>query len=97
MPHHEPFRVLTVCLANVCRSPMMERLLRQRLPWAMVESAGVSALKGSDMHPLSRQHLASRGVDPDGFEARQLSREMVGRADLVLTADTSGARSGAAG
>jgi protein-tyrosine phosphatase len=84
----EPFHVLAVCVGNVCRSPVMERLLSERLPWASVESAGVSAMVGSDMHPESRHNLGELGGDVQAFEARQLSRAMLNRADLILTADT---------
>ena len=89
MPPPEPFRVLTVCHANVCRSPVMERLLSARLPGAAVRSAGVRAVVGSDMHPLSRQYLIALGHAGDNFRARQLTGDLVTQADLVLTAETT--------
>jgi protein-tyrosine phosphatase len=88
MPSPHSFHVLAVCVGNVCRPPIMERLLGQRMPWASVESAGVSAVVGSDMHPQSRLSLGRLGGNVDAFEARQVNAALVDRADLILTADT---------
>lgn len=88
-PHSlEPGRVLTVCTGNVCRSPYMERRLRQALrgTGVEIESAGTGALIGADMEAGSARLLADAGARVDGYEARQLSRELVASADLILTA-----------
>ena len=47
------FRILFVCVGNVCRSPLGERLLAARLPADRFEvsSAGVGALAGAAMDP----------------------------------------------
>lgn len=81
------FRVLFVCIGNVCRSPLGERLLQARLPEGYdVSSAGVGALVGSPMDPAAAAELAGHGGSAEGFVARQLSEPMVQQADLVLTA-----------
>lgn len=82
------FRVLFVCVGNVCRSPLGERLLAARLDGRDVEvsSAGVAAMVGEPMTPESAQHLVSFGGSADGFAARQLVPAMVAESDLVLTA-----------
>lgn len=82
------FRVVFVCIGNVCRSPIGERLLASRLrPEDFeVSSAGVAAMVGSPMTPESAAHLESYGGSPDGFAARQLIPALVSRGDLVLTA-----------
>jgi protein-tyrosine phosphatase len=85
-----PFRVLLVCTANLCRSPMAEYLLRARsesagLRWT-VESAGVQAEPGLAIHPLANRALKERGLDPVGFRSRQLDPGQIAAADLVLTA-----------
>ena len=57
-PSDEPgFRVLLVCHANVCRSPMAEAVLAHRvrsagLDWA-ITSAGSHAEKNSSIDPLA--------------------------------------------
>lgn len=82
------FRVLFVCIGNVCRSPLGERLMRLRLHddrFAVV-SAGVNALHGSAMSPEAAAELEARGGTAEGFVARRLTEAMVREADLVLTA-----------
>jgi protein-tyrosine-phosphatase len=90
----QPFRILFVCTANVCRSPMAEHLMRRaleqrpghlRTPWA-VGSAGTRALVGADMDPSARHALRERGVDAPLRRARQLTTAEIDVADLVLTA-----------
>lgn len=81
------FRILAVCLGNVCRSPLMERLLRDRLPDSFdVESAGLIALAGRPMEPNAAAELVRLHGSPDGFVARDFSARYADRADLVLTA-----------
>ena len=81
-------RVLTVCVGNICRSPMAEALLRSRLSWrrrgAVVESAGISALVGKPADPAAQVLLAARGLDLSGHRARQLTPELASRFDLLL-------------
>ncbi len=92
-PSGSPFRILTVCTGNICRSPAAERLLRRALADSPAEqpievgSAGVHAVVG---HPIQEQMAAllqADGVNAGGFEARQLTPDLVRSADLVLAAD----------
>jgi protein-tyrosine phosphatase len=85
------FRVLFVCIGNVCRSPLGERLLAARLAGGGFEvaSAGVGAMAGSPMTPEAALHLEAYGGTADGFLARQLTPVMVKESDLVLTATTA--------
>ncbi len=82
------FRVLFVCIGNVCRSPVGERLLAARLPRERFEvrSAGVGAMVGYAMSKYAAAELVRFGGESSGFAARQLAPEMVEQADLVLTA-----------
>ncbi|MGH3414239.1 MAG: hypothetical protein ACRDPH_14285 [Marmoricola sp.] len=80
--------MLFVCVGNLCRSPLAERLLAARLagePFA-VSSAGVSVRAGATMAPEAAAELAARGGSAAGFVSRRLTEEMLRRADLVLTA-----------
>ena len=89
-----PFTVLFVCVGNVCRSPLAERLLRERLSdqlgdrsdEVVVESAGVRALVGRPMEAAAAQELARLGLTNEDFTARQLTGRIANGADLVLTA-----------
>lgn len=88
-PPAEPrFRVLFVCIGNVCRSPVAERLLAARLPSERFEvgSAGLSAMVGYAMSRYAAAELRGLGGDSTGFAAQQLEGSMVAGADLVLTA-----------
>jgi protein-tyrosine phosphatase len=88
------FSVLVVCLGNVCRSPLAERVLRLRLAELPdgpagavgVSSAGIRALVGAPMDETAAAELRRLGGDPAGSVSRQLQRAMVEEADLVLTA-----------
>lgn len=84
-------RLLVVCTANVCRSPLAARTLEQALQgtrYAAVEvsSAGVRALDGEPMCAISAEELET---DDRSFatahRARQLTTELVQKAALVLT------------
>ncbi|MEV4536328.1 phosphotyrosine protein phosphatase [Asanoa sp. NPDC049518] len=96
-----PFTVLHVCMGNICRSPMAERLLalavQQRLarvpasPGAdglvLSHSAGTGGWHdGEEMNPPAARQVRARGGDPTGFAARKLLSEHIDAADLVLTA-----------
>lgn len=82
------FHVLFVCIGNVCRSPVGERLLRARLPEDRFEvhSAGLNAMVDSEMSPDSAALLEGYGGSADGFRSRQLTESMVHESDLVLAA-----------
>ena len=81
------FRVLFVCVGNVCRSPLGELLLAPLLPDGFeVSSAGVAALVDEPMAPEAAIHLEEVGLSASGFRSRQLLPSMVEHSDLVLTA-----------
>ena len=90
----EHVSVLVVCLGNVCRSPVAERLLMMRLTHLLgdtadrvaVSSAGVQAVVGHPIDVHAAAELTRLGGDPAGFAATQLTRPLVEAADLVLTA-----------
>jgi protein-tyrosine phosphatase len=90
----EHFDILVVCLGNVCRSPLAERLLRLRFEQMLgdgaaavrVTSAGVRAMVGDPMNELSAAELERLGGDPSGFVSSQVTGQRVTSADLVLTA-----------
>ena len=85
----DSLRVLTVCLGNVCRSPLMERLLRDRLPEGfIVESAGLMAMVGRPMEANAAAELARLEGSAEGFVARDFVGRYADAADLVLTATT---------
>jgi len=90
-----PFTVLHVCMGNICRSPMAERLLdravRDRAPQAGELVRSVSAgtggwHEGEEMNPPAARQVRGRSGTPDGFAARKLRGDFLDEADLILTA-----------
>ncbi|MET8203263.1 phosphotyrosine protein phosphatase [Micromonospora taraxaci] len=97
-----PFTVLHVCMGNICRSPMAERLLalavRERLTRRAEDPAQAEEMvhshsagtggwhAGEEMNPPAARQVTSRGGDVEGFAARKLRSDHIDAADLVLTA-----------
>ncbi|MDQ3415845.1 MAG: hypothetical protein M3474_01825 [Actinomycetota bacterium] len=82
----ELLRILVVCTGNICRSPLAERLLQQRLgDRAVVTSAGVRGLESYAMDPAAAAQLRRLGGDSTGFRSRRLVDSDVSAADLVIT------------
>ena len=86
--------ILAVCTGNLCRSPVVEWLLRlglnSRWPAASsvlpIASAGTSAAIGQPI-PLSfASRLERVGAETSTFAPRQVTREMVAGAELVIAA-----------
>src|SRR4051812_42737525 len=87
--------ILVVCLGNLCRSPLAERVLQLRFRELLgerdrepvtVSSAGVLAVAGHPMDGMAAGELRRLGGGPEGVVSRQLTAPMVSDADLVLTA-----------
>jgi len=79
--------VLTVCTGNVCRSPLAEALLRERLaPLDIrVRSAGTRALIGSAMTPEAQRLATDNGVqDAESHRARLLTEGLLESPDLIF-------------
>jgi protein-tyrosine phosphatase len=90
----QPYRICVVCLGNICRSPMAERVLRAELDRAglagkvTVDSAGTGDWHlGEEMDSRARAELSRRGYDGSGHEARQVQEHWLARYDLILAMD----------
>ena len=92
-----PFRILTVCTGNICRSPMAERLLQAGFDSLApgefeVSSAGTGALVGHPIEPHVAGFVNVFGGSSENFVSRQLTPQILAGQDLVL-ALTRGHRS----
>jgi protein-tyrosine phosphatase len=80
--------ILTVCTGNICRSPMAEAVLADRLRRrgveTVVQSAGIAALVGHPADANAVALMAERGLDISGHRARQLTPELIRSFELIL-------------
>jgi protein-tyrosine phosphatase len=85
-----PLRIVVVCTANICRSPMGMGLLRARIAadglsdQVEVVSRGVQALEGYGAAPLTKQLMAERGVDLSSHSATALTSADVRDAAMIF-------------
>lgn len=76
--------ILTVCIGNICRSPMAEYLFKQEFPQHHISSAGISALVGHPADEKAMHCMQNLGISMQAHVARQLNANMVKQADLIL-------------
>lgn len=89
-----PYRILFVCLGNICRSPLAEAIMRQLLaedPVASsrieVDSAGIGGWhQGELADPRMRAHAARRGIEMT-HRARQVTNRDFDTFDLIIAMD----------
>ncbi len=87
-----PYKVLCVCLGNICRSPTAEVVLRhfcdEKQLNVIVDSAGTSNYHPNKAPDLrSQQHAIKRGYDLSALRARQLKIHDFLEFDLILAMD----------
>lgn len=97
-PRHPggPYRICVVCLGNICRSPMAERVLAAEVEQAglagrvVIDSAGTGDWhEGEAMDSRARAELSRRGHDAEGHKARQIQPDWLVSYDLVLAMDSA--------
>ncbi len=89
-----PLRVTAVCLGNICRSPIAEAVLRDRIERAglsekvVVDSAGTGDWHiGHDADPRSQAILAQNGYSLT-HSARQITSVWMAQLDIILVMDS---------
>lgn len=95
-----PYRVMTVCTGNICRSPMAEVVLRERLAAAglahavAVDSTGISDEEhGNPVDWRARAVLRRHGYPTgEGHRARRTTAAQLRDRDLVLPMTAAHAR-----
>ena len=94
-----PFRILFVCLGNICRSPTAEGVMRQVMieeaPELKVEidSAGTADYHvGDPPDPRTQRAALRRGIDLRGLRARRVVPGDFSKFDLILAMDRQNLR-----
>ena len=94
-----PFRILMVCLGNICRSPTAQCVMEQQVAEAglrgqiQVDSAGTGDYHiGHAPDHRSQEHALKRGYDISGQRARQLADADFEEFDLILVMDEANER-----
>lgn len=88
MSTDDVFRLLVVCTANQCRSPMGEALARNLLEQRSVDCEVVSSGVLPGGATASRGAISAmrrRGLDLSAHRSHQLDRDTVEAADLIIT------------
>jgi protein-tyrosine-phosphatase len=83
-----PHRILFVCTANICRSPMGEAFAREygaERGWAVeARSCGVNALPGNHAAAKSIRAMAEIGIDISAHRSTPMDAEQIRWADYIL-------------
>ena len=90
------YKILFVCLGNICRSPMAEFVMKDIVEKAglshefEIASAATSTYEiGNPVYPLARQKLAEHGIDCKGKTARQITKRDYEYYDYIVAMDQS--------
>jgi protein-tyrosine-phosphatase len=89
-------RVLFVCTANICRSPMASGLFAKSAHvngavGAISASAGFLE-GGRPVHPAVTRLLDERAIDVSRKKSQKISQDLVDKSDLILTMTSDHAR-----
>lgn len=77
--------ILVVCEANMCRSPMAESILANRLPGKTIMSAGMCALPGRLADSAAAELMRERGYDLGDHVTTSFTLAHARAAHLILT------------
>lgn len=91
-----PYRITAVCLGNICRSPIAEAVLRDRVEQVglasevLVDSAGTGDWHlGYGADPRTLSTLADAGYELEDHTSRQINSGWLADMDLILAMDSS--------
>lgn len=78
--------ILVLCTGNICRSPIAEAVLLERLKGRGIEvrSAGTAALIGEPADPLAVEVSRTHGLDLSAHRGQQATTPLLQASDLVL-------------
>jgi protein-tyrosine phosphatase len=93
------YKILFVCLGNICRSPMAEFIMKHKVAKLgeadkfEIASAGTSdEERGNPVYPPAREMLKRHGIGSQGKYSRQIVPEDYAYYDLIIGMDSSNIR-----
>lgn len=81
--------VLVICMGNVCRSPVGERLLARLLPNLRIHSAGLKAHEGRPPDGVMAVLARQDGIDLQDHRASVMTLKLAHQYDLILAMEKS--------
>ncbi|MEO6530600.1 MAG: low molecular weight protein-tyrosine-phosphatase [Specibacter sp.] len=89
----KPYRIISVCTGNICRSPMAEFVLANAARDAglnvEVDSAGTTQWEiGNPMDSRAVEVLNRHGIPTEAHSARHFNTDWFAERDLILALDT---------
>ena len=77
-----------VCLANYCRSPVAEHILKHRFQGRYeFMSAGISPISKPNMDPRSSQFLSDNDINYDFHTPKKINKKILTYFDKILAVD----------
>ena len=81
-------RILVVCAANFCRSPVAKYLIDNKFKENVItDSAGINAIVSSSMDERSKNFLESNGLSNLLHNPKQINLSMIKSNDIVFALD----------
>ena len=81
-------KILIVCIANYCRSPVVEKILQSKLTEKIqVTSAGIAPFPRLQMDPRSSEYLKSKNLEDTKHIPKRVSKKILDENDTIIAMD----------
>lgn len=77
-----------VCIANYCRSPVLEAFLKERFKEHEFYSAGLAPMQACSMDPRSFKYLEDNGIRNIIHNPKRISKKMLSYFDFFIAVDS---------